>query len=47
LQLSPRRRVAFTRCVCVGAITLLSAWVFRHLDAAPAVRAPASQGAGR
>jgi len=33
--------------VCVGAITLMSAWVFRRLDSAPAVPAPASQGAGR
>ncbi|ORC49617.1 DHA2 family efflux MFS transporter permease subunit [Paraburkholderia terricola] len=36
--------------VCVGAITLVSAWVFRHLDEAPAaraVRAQATQGAGR
>jgi predicted MFS family arabinose efflux permease len=33
--------------VCVGAITLMSAWVFRHLETAPRVRAPASQGVGR
>ncbi|CAH2919033.1 MAG: Uncharacterized MFS-type transporter [uncultured Paraburkholderia sp.] len=33
--------------VCVGAITLMSACVFRRLDSAPVVRAPASQGAGR
>jgi len=33
--------------VCVGAITLMSAWVFRHLDTALRVRAPASQGVGR
>ncbi|MFP3564844.1 DHA2 family efflux MFS transporter permease subunit [Paraburkholderia sp. SIMBA_030] len=37
--------------VCVGAITLVSAWVFRHLDEeAPdtsTARAPAAQGAGR
>ncbi|WP_341315553.1 DHA2 family efflux MFS transporter permease subunit [Paraburkholderia sp. IMGN_8] len=37
--------------VCVGVITLVSAWVFRHLDEeAPATstaRSPAAQGAGR
>jgi EmrB/QacA subfamily drug resistance transporter len=36
--------------VCVGVITLVSAWVFRHLDEAPVtreVRGQASQGAGR
>ena len=37
--------------VCVGVITLLSAWVFRHLDEVPAPRAaPAvrtAQGTGR
>jgi hypothetical protein len=40
-------RLAF---VCVGVITLVSAWVFRHLDETPAartVRAQATQGAGR
>ncbi|MFM0502203.1 DHA2 family efflux MFS transporter permease subunit [Paraburkholderia caffeinilytica] len=36
--------------VCVGVITLVSAWVFRHLDEAPVprdVRGPVTQGAGR
>jgi predicted MFS family arabinose efflux permease len=36
--------------VCVGVITLVSAWVFRHLDEAPASRAvhgQATQTAGR
>ena len=36
--------------VCVGVITLVSAWVFRHLDEAPVtrgVRGQATQGAGR
>jgi EmrB/QacA subfamily drug resistance transporter len=36
--------------VCVGAITLVSAWIFRHLDDASAtrpVRGQAAQGAGR
>ena len=36
--------------VCVGVITLVSAWVFRHLDEAPVtrdVRRQATQGAGR
>lgn len=40
-------RLAF---VCVGVITLVSAWVFRHLDEAPAsrtVHGQATQGAGR
>jgi MFS family permease len=40
-------RLAF---VCVGVITLVSAWVFRHLDEAPASRAvhgQATQTAGR
>jgi EmrB/QacA subfamily drug resistance transporter len=35
---------------CVGVITLVSAWIFRQLDVAPAqpkVRAPATHGAGR
>ncbi|MFL9885698.1 DHA2 family efflux MFS transporter permease subunit [Paraburkholderia agricolaris] len=36
--------------VCVGVITLVSAWIFRHLDEAPVtreVRGQATQGAGR
>ncbi|WP_408421785.1 DHA2 family efflux MFS transporter permease subunit [Paraburkholderia fungorum] len=36
--------------VCVGVITLVSAWIFRHLDEAPVargVRGQAPQGAGR
>ena len=36
--------------VCVGVITLVSAWIFRHLDEAPVargVRGQAAQGAGR
>ncbi|CAE6685424.1 DHA2 family efflux MFS transporter permease subunit [Burkholderia sp. R-69980] len=36
--------------ICVGIITLVSAWVFRHLDEAPVtrdVRGQATQGAGR
>ena len=36
--------------VCVGVITLVSAWVFRHLDEAPVtrdMRRQATQGAGR
>ncbi|MFM0304933.1 DHA2 family efflux MFS transporter permease subunit [Paraburkholderia sediminicola] len=36
--------------VCVGVITLVSAWVFRHLDEAPVTRevpGQATQGAGR
>nr|WP_127837920.1 DHA2 family efflux MFS transporter permease subunit [Paraburkholderia fungorum] len=36
--------------VCVGVITLVSAWIFRHLDEAPVtreVRGRATQGAGR
>ncbi|MFL9862995.1 DHA2 family efflux MFS transporter permease subunit [Paraburkholderia fungorum] len=36
--------------VCVGVITLISAWIFRHLDEAPVtreVRGQATQGTGR
>jgi hypothetical protein len=36
--------------VCVGVITLVSAWVFRHLDdpsGTRAIRGQAVQGAGR